>query len=977
MALVERQEQWTRLESLMADCAAGEGRVALISAPVGCGKSELLAHLTDRAVESGFLPLTAIAAHPESTLPFGVMKQLLRSVGAGVVERMRPALTGLRNLGFRSRAGKPCGGELSVDIMDEVCEALLDAAEEQPLLLCVDDVHRADPVSLQCLLSLVRRIPTARVLLVLAESEQSRPALPLLRSELLRQRHTHRLRLGPLSPAGVAAMLTGPLSSVDARRAAAECHSVSGGNPALVRALLDGGLVGPQPGTGRAIDFTTSHVFGQAVLACLHRAEPAALHVARCLAVLGAAASPARLRRLCGLEPDPVAPVMEGLGAAGLVEGGRFRHPAAERVLLADPEFADRSAVALRAARLLYDEGADVVATAERLIHADRVGGEWAISLLREAAEQAVLRGWPALATTCLEAALRSAEPGPQRTALTLQLARAEWNQNPAVVARHLPVLMASLRRGEMTGPQILGLTRWLVWFGRLDEAADALRTVAGTGRAIPEDIAAEIRLIRRWLRIVCPSLLTHLDEPRPAAGRAGYAPVGEHLQALGVLTTVLSDGGRPTDVVGAEQILDIAHAELRLTGRLSERILRMAQPALLALICAGRPDRADAWCRRLRTGPSAGDAVWRALLTPTAALIALRRGDLVAAGQQTRAALAAVSPRSWGIGIGFPRALLLRAATAMGAMDEAHACMSQPVPPALFQTVFGLVYRHSRGHYHLATGHLHAALREFLACGDQLIEWAFDVPDFLPWRLGAADASLRLGRPEQARALARDHLERPGGDHARALGLRRLAMALPPRQRLASLHESVELLKVADDRFELAHSLADLSRTHQELRDFHKARTLRHAAWQLAKECHAMPLARSLLPEAGADAGAGVDVSALLTESERRVAELAAEGHSNREIADKLVVTVSTVEQHLTRCYRKLGVKRRTELMALLRRPPASESIADITEADTTETRVAETGEAAQPNAGPEGWSRPSSGPAVAARGGPAGGLP
>ncbi|GAA1275737.1 hypothetical protein GCM10009665_73510 [Kitasatospora nipponensis] len=51
------------------------------------------------------------------------------------------------------------------------------------------------------------------------------------------------------------------------------------------------------------------------------------------------------------------------------------------------------------------------------------------------------------------------------------------------------------------------------------------------------------------------------------------------------------------------------------------------------------------------------------------------------------------------------------------------------------------------------------------------------------------------------------------------------------------------------------------------------------------------------------------------LSEAERRVAELAAHGLSNREVARKLYITVSTVEQHLTRVYRKLGVRRRVDL--------------------------------------------------------------
>jgi DNA-binding CsgD family transcriptional regulator len=89
--------------------------------------------------------------------------------------------------------------------------------------------------------------------------------------------------------------------------------------------------------------------------------------------------------------------------------------------------------------------------------------------------------------------------------------------------------------------------------------------------------------------------------------------------------------------------------------------------------------------------------------------------------------------------------------------------------------------------------------------------------------------------------------------------------------------------------------------------------------ALQLAEGCHAELLRRKLKPsddtlEAGV-AGAK-DGLATLTDAERRVVNLAARGHTNREIGDRLFITVSTVEQHLTRAYRKLKISTRTELV-------------------------------------------------------------
>ena len=64
-------------------------------------------------------------------------------------------------------------------------------------------------------------------------------------------------------------------------------------------------------------------------------------------------------------------------------------------------------------------------------------------------------------------------------------------------------------------------------------------------------------------------------------------------------------------------------------------------------------------------------------------------------------------------------------------------------------------------------------------------------------------------------------------------------------------------------------------------------------------------------------ESGNGVDTKLLaqLSDAEQRVAMLAAYGYTNGQIARKLYITVSTVEQHLTRVYRKLGVTGRAEL--------------------------------------------------------------
>jgi DNA-binding CsgD family transcriptional regulator len=150
------------------------------------------------------------------------------------------------------------------------------------------------------------------------------------------------------------------------------------------------------------------------------------------------------------------------------------------------------------------------------------------------------------------------------------------------------------------------------------------------------------------------------------------------------------------------------------------------------------------------------------------------------------------------------------------------------------------------------------------------------------------------------------------------------LAAGSELRQRLPLLREAINLLQGCGDRFQLARALAELSQAHHELGDFSRARMLARWATQQAEACHPEALPKQLSANhAALDDGERVDEQAeddgapALSDAELRVASLAALGHTNREIGRRLYITVSTVEQHLTRVYRKLRVNSRADLPA------------------------------------------------------------
>jgi ATP/maltotriose-dependent transcriptional regulator MalT len=202
--------------------------------------------------------------------------------------------------------------------------------------------------------------------------------------------------------------------------------------------------------------------------------------------------------------------------------------------------------------------------------------------------------------------------------------------------------------------------------------------------------------------------------------------------------------------------------------------------------------------------------------------------------------------------------------------------------------------------------------------------DWNLDVPGVIPWRLDASGAHLQLGQLDAAKTHIDAQLTQPGASAARTRGrsLRLLAATGHLQHRTSLLRDAVEMLHASGDQLELGYALADLSGAYHALGDSHRARLTVRRAWRLARECRFDALARVLpdLREAARtddpDQATAFDA---LSDAERRVAALAAQGRTNRQIASRLFVTESTVEQHLTRVYRKLQVKRRADLPSSL----------------------------------------------------------
>ncbi|WP_216592279.1 helix-turn-helix transcriptional regulator [Verrucosispora sioxanthis] len=361
--------------------------------------------------------------------------------------------------------------------------------------------------------------------------------------------------------------------------------------------------------------------------------------------------------------------------------------------------------------------------------------------------------------------------------------------------------------------------------------------------------------------------------------------------------------------------------------SRLDEMSLDTVESALLALTYGGCPANAAVWCdafvdeARMRRSPSR-----QARLAAIRAEISMRLGDLTGARQHATDALTVMPSSSWGVAIGGPLAVLIMATTAIGDIGAVRDHLDQPVPEEMFQTRFGLHYLYARGRYSLAVGELPLALRDFRLCGQLAAQWGMDTPGLVPWRVDAAETLLRMNAPEQAQQLIEDQLKRcgDGQPRVRAMALRLYAACGELRHRPMFLRQAADLHNGGDD-YELARTLVDLTEAFQTLGESRRVRLIARRARTTAEKAGALPLLQALTLESGWDEGDTADAInpvvavAVLSEAEHRVAALAAAGYSNREISAKLFITISTVEQHLTRTYRKLNVARRGDLPASL----------------------------------------------------------
>jgi len=925
MILVDRDREIVALSGLFRDCTQGKGIVAVIRGPVASGKTTLLQAFAEQAVAGGAIFLGAVASRAERSLPLSILDQLFRGslLPATIASQIAELMEGRVLIGMPKESEPEVVSPNMARVFEGLLKLLVELSEGQPVVIAVDDMQYADVASLQCLSYLVRRAGTSRILTVLTECTQTLPADRLLHAEILRQGNCHCIPLAPLSPSSVASLLGRHLDSEAAQHLASACHAMTGGNPFLVNALGEDSCV---PADGSPARLVPRSAFSSAIVACLHRYEPKMVELAQAVAVLAESATPCLLGELLEISPMSATQGIDALSTSGLLESGHFRHEVARQAVLDHMTDDERAAMHGRAARMLYRIGAAPAVLAGHIVAADRLEARWTVPVLKEAAERAVADGEANRAIGYLRRAASECVDEGQSATIRFALACTEWPIDPECAARHLSELVTDAREGRLDSECMGKLAYYLLWFGDTHNATEIL---AALDIAREDTTSEKAGFQIRHMTIRSPVDFLYPDVARRArhvgTGTEHTARDTEHAARVTVhprshetrpLPSVLKNDGEVT-VVAAERILQ---------GRgLNDPALASVTSALMALICEDMLDRAAFWCKVMlrESEASRGSPLWRAVLTGFWAMIETRWGNLPTAETHARSALALLTEKAWGVAIGGPISSLLLTTTASRKHEDAAAYLRMQVPEAMFGTPYGLLYLYGRGEYYLATGRAQAALADFQDCGYRMIAWGLDLPSLVPWRTKAAEAYLVMGNSRKARELSTEQLALVGSRSTRTRGitLRALALTSHPRRRTGLLRESAELLRDSGARLELAYTFTELSNAHLALGEGGRAHWAARQARILAERCGAQALRNTIsIKTTDLDQREpvnGVDTRLLtqLSDAERRVAMLAAYGYTNRQIANRLYITVSTVEQHLTRAYRKLGVTGRAEL--------------------------------------------------------------
>ncbi len=923
--LLEREHELAALSSLVATVANGAAGVALIEGAAGIGKSRLLDEARRAADATGVQVLYARSGELEREFAFGVVRQLLEPLLVGREDVVFVGAAATARAVFDLNPDDDDVADPSFASMHGLYWLVVNLCTDGPLLLAIDDLHWCDRASLRFLAYLVRRLEGLPALVVAT----LRPAVPevdlALVGELAGDRLTVSIRPRPLSESSAASLvgqrLTGGVATVFARA----CHSATGGNPLLLdellKALAAEGVRPTAANVGMVADLGPAAV-SRSVLLRLRRLPDEAIELANAVAVLGDGAALTTIAALAGISVDDAVRAAVVLAHAEILRPGEpiaFVHPLVGAAVYADLPPLGRATEHERAIELLVAAGAPAEQVAAHLEKVRGRGDPAAVGILRRAARAASQRGAADSAVQLLGRALAEPPLAGQRAAVLLELGRAETLTSGPAAAEHLAEAYDLLDDPVTRATTAQALARALLFTGHPSDGAAIARTAAAEVPDEHHDLRLALEAFEHLAVLFgaeAPDTSRRLADHRALPLRPG---VGAKMLAAIAAQDWMYAGG-PGDACVELALAALAGGELVAADN-----GLLATSAITTLAFADRPEVIDAWESARADAHGRGSLFAISSLDLWFGCTLLWRGELADAAASLRSALDGFA--LWGYGRDqaqiYCDALLSAVVREQGDLLAARTALEHTDDTG-GDDDGARYWLNSQVELLLAEGHAAAALQaaeDYARRFGPLVRNPMDAP----WRSHTARALAALGRGREGRQLVEEELDLArdwGAPGTVARSLRALAIVAPGDE-VQLLREAVEVVDGSPARLETAKSFAALGAALRRHRRPSDAREPLRRALELSTACGARALedhARAELYAAGGrPRPAALTGVVSLSAQERRVAELAAGGEGNREIAQALFVTPKTVEAHLSSTYRKLGVRSRHELAAAL----------------------------------------------------------
>ena len=948
--LLERSEELARIASALTEASSGRGTFLVIEGPAGIGKTALLDAARAAASGGGMRVLRSHGTELERDFAFGVVRQLFEPALADASESERSDLlrgaagiaAGLLALPGAAPADEPHapGVDPSYAILHGLYWLCANLAAAGPLYLVVDDAHLVDVPSLRYLAFLVTRLEELNVALTIATHPRDVGTDPELLATLMAAPSAEVIRLSPLTGAAVAQLLETALGRTPDTVFVEACLHATGGTPFLVRELvvaLNEGGIAPTAEAARHVERIGARSVARSINLRLRRLPDHAGRLARALAVLEQGdlhtAAP-----LAELEEVEAADAAELLASAGILEPGltlAFVHPIVRRSIYQELSAADRARGHRRAAHVLAGQPGMNERITQHLLATEPAGDEWVVARLIEAACAAGKQGAPDTEAVFLRRALAEPPPPGDQSGLLLDLGMAEANAGLPDWPEHLQRAIAAAPTSTAAADAAMVLGLALSRAQRFEEAVEVLDRVSSSLDPRDSEVALllEAAAVSAGINdLQTAAVSVHRREAlREQAGDPAAPP--EVLAAAALVSVLANEPAEVGADLAARALLaaDVAPGGLEGTPWFSFATWFSQTTTTLLWVESYAQLRSllDASISQAR---ATGDSSRLAVGLAHRGWLALRRGDPGAAESDARTALAAAELPAPALYRVLNGGVLVAALVEQGELETAEQALAQLDSEAGSGSLASEVLRLARGRLRVEQGRLAEGLEDFMGVGERLTRALVTCPSYLPWRSEAALAHLTLGNPEQARRLADEEVElaRAFGT-PRALGVAKRAAGIAAGgvQGEHLLREAVEAFERADARLERARALADLGAMLRRRNRRTEARELLREALDAAHRAGAGRLVQRAETELRATGArprrvvlTGVES---LTASERRIAELASQDLTNREIAQLLFITDRTVESHLTSVFRKLRLGSRNELSAALAKAAVS----------------------------------------------------